>query len=221
LKTPLAVLAADASRLRECGERDIARDIEAVGEAMGRHVDRELARARVRGRAKSGPPASTPVEPLVRSIVATLSRTPDGARVRFENLVGGDMHVPFDRTDLAEVLGNLIENAARHAAGCVRIATDGSGPSLVVEDDGPGVEPAHLSRVLERGARLDERGGAAGLGLAIVQDVLDAYGWCLELSRSQFGGLKAAIGPRSALVEKPSGGPVKNSVPSATTAQLA
>ncbi|MGY4501897.1 signal transduction histidine kinase [Bradyrhizobium sp. GM24.11] len=221
LKTPLAALAADASRLRECGERDIARDIEAVGEAMGRHVDRELARARVRGRARSGPPASTPVEPLVRSIVATLSRTPDGARVRFENLVGDDMHVPFDRTDLAEVLGNLIENAARHAAGCVRIATDGSGPSLVVEDDGPGVEPAHLSRVLERGARLDERGGAAGLGLAIVQDVLDAYGWCLELSRSQFGGLKAAIGPRSALVEKPSGGPVKNSVPSATTAQRA
>jgi signal transduction histidine kinase len=217
LKTPLAALAADASRLRECGERDIARDIEAVGEAMGRHVDRELARARVRGRARTR--ASTPVEPLVRSIVATLSRTPDGARVRFENLVGDDMHVPFDRTDLAEVLGNLIENAARHAAGRVRIATDGSGPSLVVEDDGPGVEPAHLSRVLERGARLDERGGAAGLGLAIVQDVLDAYGWCLELSRSQFGGLKAAIGPRSALVEKPSGGPVKNSVPSATTAQ--
>jgi len=50
--------------------------------------------------------------------------------------------------------------------------------------------------VLERGARLDERGGAAGLGLAIVQDVLDAYGWKLELSRSELGGLKAEIAPR-------------------------
>lgn len=203
LKTPLAALAADASRLRERGERDIARDIESVGEAMGRHVDRELARARVRGRAKGGHVASTLVQPLVRSIIATLSRTPDGARVGFENVVGDDLSIPLDRTDLAEVLGNLIENAARHAVGCVRITTDRNHPSLVVEDDGPGIEPAHISAVTARGARLDERGGAAGLGLAIVQDVLDAYGWDLELSRSELGGLKAAIAPRSASIEKP------------------
>ncbi|MBR0718384.1 HAMP domain-containing sensor histidine kinase [Bradyrhizobium liaoningense] len=197
LKTPLMALAADASRLRERGERDIARDIESVGEAMGRHVDRELARARVRGRARGSAAASTPVKPLVGSIVATLSRTPDGARVRFENLARDDLSVPLDRTDLAEVLGNLIENGARHAAGCVRITSGDNWPSLVVEDDGEGIEPPHLSCVLERGARLDERGGAAGLGLAIVQDVLDAYGWGLELSRSEFGGLKATIAPRS------------------------
>ncbi len=197
LKTPLAALAADAARLRERGERDIARDIEAIGDAVGRHVDRELARARVRGRARVNASTSTAVQPLVRSITATLSRTPDVARVKFENLVADDIRVPLDRTDLAEVLGNLIENAARHCAGCVRVTADGSRPAIVVEDDGEGIEPIHRARVLERGARLDERGGAAGLGLAIVQDVLDAYGWKLELSRSELGGLKAAISPRS------------------------
>jgi signal transduction histidine kinase len=196
LKTPLAALAADASRLRERGERDIARDIDAVGEAMGRHVDRELARARVRGRARRGAATSASVKSLVGSIIATLSRTPEGAQVGFENLVADDLCVPFDRTDLAEVLGNLIDNAARHAAGCVRITTGRNRSSLVVEDDGEGIESTHLSRVLERGARLDERGGAAGLGLAIVQDVLDAYGWGLELSKSELGGLKATIAPR-------------------------
>lgn len=196
LKTPLAALAADVSRLRDRGERDIARDIEAVGEAMGRHVDRELARARVRGRTHGVPAASTSVKPLVDSIVATVSRTPDGARVRFENLIADHLCVPLDRADLAEVLGNLIENAVRHAARSVRIA-DGSRLSLVVEDDGEGIEPSHLSRVLARGARLDERGSGAGLGLAIVQDVLDAYGWGLELSRSELGGLKAVITPMS------------------------
>ena len=198
LKTPLAALAADASRLRERGERDIARDIDAVGEAMGRHVDRELARARVRGRARGGAATSASAKRLVGSIIATLSRTPEGAQVRFQNLVADDLSLPLDRTDLAEVLGNLIENAARHASGCVRITTDDNRPSLVVEDDGEGIEPIHLSRVLERGARLDERGGAAGLGLAIVQDVLDAYGWGLELSKSELGGLKATIAPRPA-----------------------
>jgi len=160
------------------------------------HVDRELARARVRGRTHGVPAASTSVKPLVDSIVATVSRTPDGARVRFENLIADHLCVPLDRTDLAEVLGNLIENAVRHAARSVRIA-DGSRLSLVVEDDGEGIEPSHLSRVLARGARLDERGSGAGLGLAIVQDVLDAYGWGLELSRSELGGLKAVITPMS------------------------
>ena len=198
LKTPLAALAADASRLRERGERDIASDIETVGEAMSRHVDRELARARVRGRPRGSAAASTAVRPLVGSILATLSRTPDAMRVRFENLAADDLSVPLDRTDLAEVLGNLIENAARHAAGCVRITADCNRPSIAVEDDGQGIEPAQLSRVLERGVRLDERGGAAGLGLAIVQDVLDAYGWSLQLSASELGGLKAAISPKPA-----------------------
>jgi signal transduction histidine kinase len=38
---------------------------------------------------------------------------------------------------------------------------------------------------------LDERGGGAGLGLSIVQDVLDAYGWTLTLESSELGGLRA------------------------------
>jgi signal transduction histidine kinase len=123
--------------------------------------------------------------------------------VRFENLVADDLCVPLDRTDLAEVLGNLIENAARHSAGCVRVTTDRSLPSVIVEDDGEGIEPMHRSRVLERGARLDERGGGAGLGLAIVQDVLDAYGWELELSTSELGGLRARVAPRSGQPPQP------------------
>ena len=90
--------------------------------------------------------------------------------------------MPLDRTDLAEVLGNLLENAARHAARRVRISADTTGPAITIEDDGPGIAPAERARMLERGARLDQRGDGAGLGLAIVQDVLNAYGWRLELA---------------------------------------
>lgn len=61
--------------------------------------------------------------------------------MRFENLVADELCVPFDRADLAEVLGNLIENAARRAAGRVRITTDNDRPPLVVEDDGEGIAP--------------------------------------------------------------------------------
>lgn len=199
LKTPLAALASDAGRLRERGEHAIASEIEVLGKTMSRHVDRELARVRVRGMVRPGTGASSELAPLVRSLIATLGRTPDGMRLIFESCVAEGILVPFDRTDLAEVLGNLLDNAARHARARVRI-TASAGPasaSIAIEDDGKGIAPADLPRILERGVRLDRRGEGAGLGLAIVEDVLDAYGWGLELGPSELGGLRATIAPRS------------------------
>ena len=205
LKTPLAALAADAARLHERGEHAIAQDIEAVGEAMSRHVDRELARARVRGRLRHAATPSTELAPLVRSLIATLARTPDGTRVTFESEIAGDIHIPLDRTDLAEVLGNLLENAARHARQRVRVfaLSDLSELLIVIEDDGPGISPTLRPRVLERGTRLDEGGKGAGLGFAIVQDVLDAYHWQLDLAASELGGLKATVSPKAAPTPTP------------------
>ncbi len=194
LKTPLTALAADAGRLREQGEHKIARDIEAVGDAMSRHVDRELTRARVRGGVLRGVSASTELAPLVHSLIATLSRTPSGTRVMFDTHIADDVALPLDRTDLAEVLGNLLDNATRHARSRVRITANPgpTGMAIAIEDDGEGVAPGARSIVLERGVRLDERGEGAGLGLAIVQDVLEAYGWTLQLETSELGGLKAS-----------------------------
>ena len=108
--------------------------------------------------------------------------------------VGDDVAVAFDRTDLAEVLGNLLENATRHAKSRVRVAARETTAGLVidVEDDGPGIAAELRPTALARGARLDERGEGAGLGLAIVQDVLEAYGWTLTLDRSELGGLRAS-----------------------------
>jgi signal transduction histidine kinase len=135
---------------------------------------------------------------LVDSLIATLSRTPAAQHLAFDARIADGLNVPLDRTDLAEVLGNLLENAARHAKQQVRVGADASGQTITVEDDGPGIAAAERARVLERGARLDQRGDGAGLGLAIVQDVLSAYGWRLELAASDLGGLKATIAPSPA-----------------------
>jgi signal transduction histidine kinase len=200
LKTPLAALVADAGRLRDRGEQAIARDIETVASAMGRHVDRELTRARLRGTHQPRSSASTAVAPLVRSLVATLARTPDGSRVEFEQQIRDDLTLPLDRADFAEVLGNLLENAARHATSRVRIVAPANAccpTSVAIEDDGAGIAPGARSRVLETGTRLDMREGGTGLGLTIVQDVLDAYRWRLDLAESDLGGLKAIVEPKT------------------------
>ena len=192
LKTPLAALAGDAARLHAAGQDKIALDIESAAEAMSRQVDRELARARSRGAIRRKAGLSTELAPLVSALVATLARTPGGARLTFEQQVPDGMSVPLDRTDLAEVLGNLLDNAARHATSRVRITTEGT--AVVIEDDGGGIAPAAQASVIERGVRLDERAEGAGLGLAIVQDVLEGYGWRLALDKSEMlGGLRVTM----------------------------
>lgn len=197
LKTPLAALAADGERLRRKGEVAIADEIATAIGAMRRHVDRELARARLRGAGHLGSAIVTPVGPLVRSLVATLSRTAAGACVNYEILVADDVVAPFDRTDLAEVLGNLLENASRHAKARIRVIAEmaSGGTTISIEDDGPGIAEDLRAAALARGGRLDERADGTGLGLAIVQEVLEAYGWTLLLDTSELGGLKAYVAP--------------------------
>ena len=192
LKTPLAALAADARLLDEKGEHELAANIEDVGEAMRRHVERELARARIRGSGGPGAAAMTSLRPLVETLIAIQRRTIGSTRLVFENVLEGEPAIAMDKDDLAEVLGNLIENAARHARSRVRIGACQDG-QVFIEDDGPGVPQLLRTAVLERGERLDRQAEGAGLGLAIVQEVLEAYDRRLTLETSALGGLIATF----------------------------
>jgi signal transduction histidine kinase len=189
LKTPLAALSADIRALRERGDVSIADRIEEVSEAMRRHVERELARSRIRGKRGFTAMSSTPLKPLIETLVSIQRRTAQGQRLDFEIALPDAAGIAMDKADLAEVLGNLLENASRHAHMRVRIglAPDGR---VAIEDDGPGVPENLRDWVLKRGRRLDERPDSAGLGLAIVQDVLAAYDRRLMLETSDLGGLK-------------------------------
>jgi signal transduction histidine kinase len=95
-----------------------------------------------------------------------------------------DLTAPVDEGDLAEILGNLIENASRFARTSVRIAAHKTteGTTLSVIDDGPGIPDADREAVLTRGVRLDGNRSGTGLGLAIVSDIVGAYGGRLALS---------------------------------------
>ncbi|MFE7213236.1 sensor histidine kinase [Streptomyces sp. NPDC057611] len=104
------------------------------------------------------------------------------------------LEVKGSRPQLSRVLGNLLDNAQRHAATAVTVAVRAAGDAIVlsVADDGHGVAPADRERVFERFVRLDEaRGrddGGAGLGLAIARDVVQRHGGTLTLSDTPDGG---------------------------------
>jgi signal transduction histidine kinase len=99
----------------------------------------------------------------------------------------------MDPDDFGEVMGNLLDNARKWATSQVRIAVEARAgvASIVVDDDGPGAAEADLARLARRGERANDDGEGAGLGLAIVTDVLTQYGSVLTIEASPLGGCRA------------------------------
>jgi signal transduction histidine kinase len=111
----------------------------------------------------------------------------------------GAARVRGDKTALAQVVRNLVDNAARHAATTVAVAVRETPDSveLLVEDDGTGIPEEHRNHVFERFARLDEArardAGGSGLGLAIVKEIVTAHGGTVSISSSALGGARFLI----------------------------
>ncbi|MFM5923356.1 MAG: ATP-binding protein, partial [Novosphingobium sp.] len=102
--------------------------------------------------------------------------------------------VAIERQDLDEILGNLIENAAKYGGGSVFVTIDPVPDAkfceIWVEDDGTGIPEEERTRIFDRGARLDTGKPGTGLGLAIVRDVAEIYGGGVMLDESEdLGGL--------------------------------
>ena len=191
LRTPLQVLHTEIERLAQQGHGAIAEHFLAVTTTMERNVERELARAR---RAAPLRATSAEVVDAVDQVIKVIQRTPDGERLDWVVDVPRDMAARIDRDDLSEAVGNLIENAARHARHSVSVTgkADRDFVSVNIDDDGPGILEGRRAEVLTRGGRLDERGSGAGLGLAIVTDIVESWGGTLTLENAA-PGLRATI----------------------------
>jgi signal transduction histidine kinase len=104
------------------------------------------------------------------------------------------VRVVGDRARLAQVVRNLVDNACRHArsAVVVTVRRDGAHAAVDVADDGPGVPAAERTRVFQRFVRLDDAraraDGGAGLGLAIVAEVVAAHGGTVDVVDGPLGG---------------------------------
>jgi len=185
LKTPLTVLVnsatSDASELADTVRREAA--------TMQRQVDHHLARARAVGRRGAAQARAN-----VRESVDSVSRAvallyPD---TRLDSSGDKALVARVERQDLDELIGNLLENAAKYGGGSVFVTVqrDGGMAEILVEDDVPGISPADRVRIFDRGVRLDSGKPGTGLGLAIVRDVAEIYGGSIALEESEdLGGL--------------------------------
>jgi signal transduction histidine kinase len=193
LKTPLAALSAQSRRARATGAVDAAEGLDRAIEAMAAALETELARARAAAARETA--AHAEILPAVERLVAVVERTAEGERLMFDVEIDPRLRAPVAEDVLTEMLGALIENAARFARRRVRVtgaAVEG-GVRLSIDDDGPGMEEGRAEAALMRGGRLDEAGPGHGLGLAIVRDLVDASSAELALGRSDLGGLAVSI----------------------------
>jgi signal transduction histidine kinase len=193
LKTPLAVLAQEAEQAEAAGHRELAARLGQQVERMKRQIAYHLAQARAASGANSG--GRCEVASSVDGLVRTLSRLHAGRGLAIEARVAPELAVRVRREDLDELLGNLLDNACQWAKSRVAVSASGRERvvTILVEDDGPGLDPSMREAVLQRGVRADEASPGSGLGLAIVRDLAELYGGSIALDASAMGGLQARL----------------------------
>jgi signal transduction histidine kinase len=185
LKTPLTVLLNSATSQTS----ELADTVRREAATMQRQVEHHLARARAVGR-RGAAQARANVRDSVDSVGRAVGLLyPD---TRLDAAGDKQLVARVERQDLDELVGNLLENAAKYGGGSVfvTIQRDGAMAEILIEDDGAGISPADRERIFDRGVRLDSGKPGTGLGLAIVRDVAEIYGGSIALEESEdLGGL--------------------------------
>ena len=185
LKTPLTVI----MNASAAGQDDLADTVIREARTMRRQVDHHLARARAVGRRGSAH-SRADVWASVEAVERAVARLYPNVRIDVDGQK--DLIARIERQDLDEILGNLVENAAKYGGGSVFVTAraDAGFVELLVEDDGKGIPETDRLRIFDRGVRLDSGKPGTGLGLAIVRDVAEIYEGTASLEESEdLGGL--------------------------------
>jgi len=201
LKTPVSALQAKLQSGRMADREELLTDIRQIDTLLARQLERVSIAARA---------ISPPMVPLLPTIERVCKSIHQLQASREEVLIisidcDSNLTVRVDERDLIEILGNLIENAAKYGNGRILIEASkiydiihGQGVRVAIHDNGNGVEPEQFEHLLHRGVRGDQLADrqGQGLGLAIVADLMDSYSatsnlclacWVARLWRSAFG----------------------------------
>lgn len=218
LRTPLATIRAAAGSLADPeidwteADRDrTARQIDLEADRLNRIVSNLLDMSRIQAGALRPDVEVLPLEDVVRAVLRRRSPSLGERPVRLE--MPPDLPpVLADPVMLEEVLVNLVENVGRYtpAHASVLIAAGGEGGRIVlsVEDGGSGLPSEALGKIFDKFYRhpsaRSQSGRGTGLGLSVVQGMVEAMGGQVSASRSELGGLAVRI-------ELPAGSPAPGS----------
>ncbi|MFH3480594.1 ATP-binding protein [Xanthobacter variabilis] len=197
LKTPLSVL------LNEAGTRGdpLAARVRDQVSVMRDQVAHHLERARMAAR-PSIVVGACDVAYTVTALARTMEKIHRAKGLAIDVRILDGVRFRGEQQDLEEMVGNLVDNACKWARSRVdlEVRLDAPRPAggapffrVVIDDDGPGLDPARRAEVGQRGRRLDESMPGSGLGLSIVHELALLYGGSLELGSAPGGGLRTEL----------------------------
>jgi signal transduction histidine kinase len=194
LKTPLSVIVNEATAR---GGDPFGAKVTEQADIMRDQIARHLERARLAARLKVVG-SITEVVPVVTALTRTMEKIYQQRGITIDLDALAPVRFRGERQDLEEMVGNLIDNACKWAQirVSVEVVPDAAVQPMVrivVDDDGPGLNPAQRDQVARRGRRLDETKPGSGLGLSIVLELSTLYGGSLTLSNAPIGGLRAEL----------------------------
>ena len=171
LKTRLAVLRTEVGDHPEC-----APSIQRMQQQIDYHLKRAMA-----GSGKTFGQHSA-LAPLIKQIITALEKVYADKRIQFQAQVADDLQLPFERGDLMEIFGNLLDNASKWCEQTVWIeaSLQQGQVRILIEDDGPGF-PKDAEALLSRGIRADQQKEGQGIGLALVADIIHSLDGDIEL----------------------------------------
>ena len=193
IKTPLTLLQQLArEKLAGC-DPDTYEQLDHYSRQINERVNQSLRRARLAGDGLGA--GRFDLEKDLPVLVDTLNRLHRERRITLRTQLNGIMNLPLEQQDGMELLGNLLDNAWKWAASTVSLTLSGPEPlTLIVEDDGPGVDAAAMQSLAQRGLRQDENLPGHGIGLSIVRNLVDEIGGEMTFSASEsLGGLQVKI----------------------------
>jgi signal transduction histidine kinase len=201
LRSPLATLRQHAELVRAHPEVTSADELSAVVIEEGARLQAIVEAMLLLARLDEGAPRRTDPVDLDDLAISGLARlrSTAGPGMRIDGMAIGPARVSGDPRLLGQLVRNLTDNAARHAAGHIALGTwtDDAWVFLTVDDDGIGIAEDERDRVFERFVRLDEararEAGGSGLGLAIVRAIARAHGGEVLVEPSPRGGARFMV----------------------------
>jgi len=194
LKTPLAVIRTAIYQQELANKGNLRSALDEMQNLVGQQLERAATSAR---RTLAKP---VPVAAEVNRLVESLAKVYADKAIRCSvELVPGVVFYGEQR-DLLEILGNLLDNAFKYGRSRVSIRAANStgkdlrpGLELQVDNDGPAITAEQLPGLLQRGVRGDERSDGHGVGLAIVNDLVESYHGSIRVVASKFDGTALLI----------------------------
>ncbi|WP_102528852.1 ATP-binding protein [Shewanella sp. 10N.286.51.B7] len=185
LKTPLAVLQS---------QTDLSPDSKEQANNINNIISYQLNKAK--SSANQAWHLGVSIDDVASKLIRTLAKIYQQSHIDIDYQAPAKLVFKGEEADLHELLGNLLDNACKAAKTqvCLSVTKTDSSLSFIIEDDGNGLTEVQRQNIFERGIRADTYNQGHGIGLAIVQDLVNSYQGELTVAQSeQYGGAKFTV----------------------------